>query len=151
MSSAITNKGVGVFVALIPCLHLSACDHLSEKDKMEMITMCDTMARRQIKEKDETEQNDLLTISKTTEVTTHYSFKDSRCYAQESDRVLFVGGNNPEPTVWWTETLYDGMTKEKLLAVGLLGPFDGVSGSLKTKGMTKDEAKNIIKEKMKTP
>lgn len=113
--------------------------------------MCDTMSRRHITQKDETEHN-LLSIHRKIEVTTHYSFNDSRCYAQESSMVLIVGGNNPSavPTVWISETLYDGMTKEKLLAVSS-GPVLGVSGSLKKNGMTQGEALTIIKQKMTNP
>lgn len=136
---------------------LSGCDRLSEKDKMEMITICDTMARRQIKEKEETEQT-LVYISSSVEVKTHYSFKDSRCYALASSTLLITGGDNPleNLTVMTSETLYDGMTKEKLLRVGstnLKGGkwFEGVGGSLKTRDMTREEALKIIKAKMAAP
>jgi len=152
-----------ILLALLCCsVGLSGCERLSEKDKMEMITMCDTMARRQIKEKDEkirnalneNRSNDLLGISRSIAITTHYSFRDSRCYAQKSNRTFFSGGNKREPSVWLTETLYDGMTMETLLTVALAGPsgpFDEIDGSLKTKEMTKEEASQIIKEKMNAP
>ena len=142
---------MGVFVGL------SGCDRLSEKDKMEMITMCDTMARRQIKEKEETEQT-LVYISKSVELKTHYSFKDSRCYALASSTTFMTGGSNPVEnlTVMTSETLYDGLTKEELLRVGstnLKGGewFEAVGGSLKTKDMTREKALKIIKAKIATP
>lgn len=147
-----------LFVLMGVSVGLSGCDRLSEKDKMEMITMCDTMARRQIKEKEETEQTTLAYISRSAKIETHYSFKESKCYALETYTLLITGGDNPVEnfTVMTSETLYDGLTKEKLLRVGSTNKkgnewFEGVSGSLKKTEMTREEASKIIKAKMATP
>lgn len=151
-------KNLMVFAVMFFSLASVGCDRLSEKDKMEMIAMCDTMARRQIKEKEETEQTTLVYISRSAKIETHYSFKESKCYALETYTLLITGGDNPVEnfTVMTSKTLYDGLTKEKLLRVGSANKkgnewFEGVSGSLKKTEMTREEASKIIKAKMATP
>lgn len=149
-----------VFLTVMLAALLGGCDRLSEKDKMEMIAICDTIARRQIKEEEKIEQT-LVYVSRSVTLETHYSFGDSKCYALETSTLFIFGGDNPSkstPSLIISETLYDGMTKEKLLRVGSatenlknIGLVDEALGSLATKEMSRDQASKIIKAKMSNP
>ena len=141
-----------VFLIAMVAALLGGCDRLSEKDKMEMITMCDTMARRQIAETKEIGE----LFAKSVKVNTHYSFTDSKCYALETSTLL-IFRKNKSPVVITSESLYDGLSKEKLLSLGSAAgsEFDGMSGdvigSLASEKMPREEASKIIKAKMSKP
>jgi len=100
-----------ILLVLLCCsAGLSGCERLSEKDKMDMIAKCDTEARKKFTEQNE---SDYSGNSINREVSTHYSFSDSRCYALEDQAVFVVLPDYNKKT--FTYTLYDGLTKSKLL------------------------------------
>jgi len=100
-----------ILLALLCCsVGLSGCERLSEKDKMDMIAKCDTEARKKFKEKSE---RDFSGNSLTVEVTTHYSFSDSQCYALK-ETSIFTGSS----FIQFEYSLFEGLTEKNLLTAG---------------------------------
>ena len=99
---------------------LSGCDRLSEKDKMEMITMCDAEGRKKSDDhalpdygpqlKSDSERNRAVTTN------THYSFSDKKCYAlREELETLHDESTLELVRSYEVRVLYDGLTSDTLL------------------------------------
>ena len=99
-----------LLVALFLPLSFSGCDRLSEKDKMDMISKCDTEARKKFDEKSEPTA---FTVT-TSEIVTHYSFKDQACYAHETIVQRTLTQNYTTSYTYYSQALYDGLTKKEL-------------------------------------
>jgi hypothetical protein len=106
--------------ALVFALSLTACDHVSEKDKMEMIALCDAEGRKKSEDhalpdygpqlKLDSERNRAVTIK------THYSFSDKKCYAlREELETLYDESTLELVRSYEVRVLYDGLTSDTLL------------------------------------
>jgi len=100
-----------ILLALLCCsAGLSGCERLSEKDKMDMIAKCDTEARKKFKEQSErNSKGSYINV----EVSTHYSFSDSQCYALE-ENVSYVALPDFKKR-YFKYSLFEGLTKKELL------------------------------------
>lgn len=89
-------------MSVVPLL-TSGCDYVSEKDRVEVMALCDREARKL------SNTNFAFDRTKHKEVSieSHYSFLDERCYGKS-----FLANKNDN---FVTTTLYDGITKSVLL------------------------------------
>jgi len=102
-----------ILLALLCCsVGLSGCERLSEKEKLETerarldtIAFCDSEARKKFQEDFNVESLG----SSQTELITHYSFQDKKCYALEKRTLSLRSGYES-----YRNTLYDGLTKQEL-------------------------------------
>ena len=89
-------------ISIVPLL-MSGCDYVSERNRVEVMALCDREARKL------SNTNFAFDPTKHKEVSieSHHSFLDKRCYGKS-----FLANKNDN---FVTITLYDGITKSVLL------------------------------------